>query len=70
MHDALRASLGYATRSSAFLLLLTEVHPRLLELPPQEMPAGSPSLPSPQQLPEGTAQIAQPPPPPPPGSVA
>ena len=56
MHDALRMSLAYATRAQGFLLLLTEVHPRVLDLPPQEPPPGAPALPSPSQLPEPTAQ--------------
>jgi Domain of unknown function (DUF4389) len=59
MHDAQRVSLAYATRSLAFLTLLTDVHPRVLDLPPQEPPPGAPALPSPSQLPEGTAQVPQ-----------
>jgi hypothetical protein len=53
MHDAIRVSLAYVVRSHAFLLMLTETHPRLLDLPPQEIPAGAPSLPGPEQAPEG-----------------
>jgi Domain of unknown function (DUF4389) len=76
MHDALRLSLAYSTRASAFLLLLTEVHPRLLDLPPQSYPAGTPSLPGPGQLPinetplpaETAPTTPLPPPPPPPTS--
>jgi hypothetical protein len=64
MHDALRMSLAYAIRAQSFLLLLTEVHPRVLDLPPQEPPPGAPALPSPSQLPETTAQTAPPAPPP------
>ena len=45
MHDALRLSLAYSIRAGAFLLMLTEIHPRLLDLPPQPYPAGAPSLP-------------------------
>lgn len=45
MHDALRVGLAYDTRANAFLLLLTEVHPRLLDLPPQELPDGAPAMP-------------------------
>jgi sugar phosphate permease len=59
MHDAQRVALAYATRAGAFLLLLTDAHPRMLDLPPQEPPPGAPSLPSPSQLPEGTAQVPQ-----------
>jgi hypothetical protein len=71
MHDALRASLAYTTRAQGFLLLLTEVHPRLLDLPPQPPPEGAPALPSPAQLPETTTpapapETAQPPRPTPP----
>lgn len=53
MHDALRAGLAYSVRSHAFQLMLTEVHPRLLELPPQQYPADAPALPGPQQMPQG-----------------
>ena len=78
MHDAIRLSLAYSARSTSFLLLQTEYHPRLLELPPQELPADAPAMPpvgagagagAPQLTPQ--AQPAdpyaqQPPPPPPP----
>ena len=47
MHDALRVGLAYYIRSTGFLFLLTEVHPRLLDLPPQEYPADAPALPQP-----------------------
>jgi hypothetical protein len=57
MHDALRMSLAYSTRSGAFQLLLTEIHPRLLDLPPQEYPADAPSLPGPEQLPMSDAPL-------------
>lgn len=70
MHDALRMSLAYTTRAGAFLLLLTEIHPRLLDLPPQNYPADAPSLPGPPQLPVSEAPLPaetpQAPPPPPP----
>ncbi len=70
MHDALRMSLAYTTRAGAFLLLLTEIHPRLLDLPPQSYPADAPSLPGPPQLPISEAPLPaetpQAPPPPPP----
>jgi hypothetical protein len=45
MHDALKLSLAYVTRASAFLLLLTETHPRLLEVPRDEYPPEAPALP-------------------------
>ena len=51
MHDAIRMGLGYAARTHAFALLLTEIHPRLLDLPPQEIPPDAPALPQPPQLP-------------------
>lgn len=55
MHDAMRVCLAYSVRSSAFALLLTEVHPRLLDLPPQQLPSEAPAQPGPNQLPAGTA---------------
>jgi len=77
MHDALRMSLAYSTRAGAFLLLLTEVHPRILDLPPQPYPADAPSLPGPEQLPINEAPLpaqtppaAPPPPPAPPAPPA
>jgi Domain of unknown function (DUF4389) len=72
MHDALRMSIAYTTRAGAFLLLLTETHPRILDLPPQSYPADAPSLPQPEALPINEAPLpaetpqAEPPPPPPP----
>ena len=67
MHDALRLSLAYSTRAGAFLLMLTEIHPRLLDLPPQAYPADAPALPGPQQLPVTEAPLpAQTAPPSPP----
>jgi hypothetical protein len=66
MHDAIRAGLAYATRSNAFALVLTEIHPRLLELAPQQYPADAPSLPGPGQMPqEQLTQGSAPPPAPP-----
>ena len=71
MHDALRMSLAYTTRAGAFLLLLTEIHPRLLDLPPQNYPADAPSLPGPPQLPVSEAPLpAETPPAPPPAPPA
>ena len=57
MHDALRMSLAYTTRAGAFLLLLTEIHPRILDLPPQSYPAGAPALPGPEQMPVNEAPL-------------
>jgi Domain of unknown function (DUF4389) len=71
MHEALVASAAYLTRSSGFLLLLTEAHPRLLEVqrydPPAEAPGLPPatSAPSPQ-VPESAGGPPPPPPPAPP----
>jgi hypothetical protein len=71
MHDALRASLAYSTRSGAFQLMLTEIHPRPPDLPPQTYPVDAPSLPGPEQLPTNEAPLtastgpAEPPAPPP-----
>ena len=45
MHDAIRVGSAYYLRSQSFLFLLTETHPRLLDLPPQEYPPGTPALP-------------------------
>ena len=53
MHDGLRLGLAYTIRSTAFLLLLTEAHPRLLDLPEQALPAGAPGMPP--ELPSGPA---------------
>lgn len=45
MHDALRVSAAYTVRAGGFLMLLTEHHPRMLDLPPQRIPPGAPALP-------------------------
>lgn len=78
MHDALRLSMAYSTRANSFLLLQTEIHPRLLDLPPQELPADAPAMPPigagadagyaqiPAQAPAADPYGQQPPPPPPP----
>jgi hypothetical protein len=58
MHDALRMSMAYSTRASAFLLMITEVHPRLLDVPTQQVPADAPALPGPEQMPQ--TQLPQP----------
>lgn len=60
MQDAFRVTLAYTTRSTAFVLLLTEVHPRLLDLPEQEPPSGAPALPGPGQLPAAPAATPAP----------
>ena len=44
MHDALLAGLAYVVRSQGFVFLLTETHPRLLELTPPSYPADAPAL--------------------------
>jgi hypothetical protein len=46
MHEALRLGTAYSMRSQGFLLLLTEAHPRPLELPTQQPPPGAPGLPA------------------------
>lgn len=58
MHDALRAAMAYSLRANGFVLLLTEVHPRLLDLPAQEFPEDAPALPGPGQLPQMPAPTA------------
>lgn len=73
MHDALRVSLAYQLRSTGFLLLLTETHPRMLDLPPQQFPVGTPALPEPAgsgaaTLGPGPEQPGQPEQPPAPGA--
>ncbi len=84
MHDALRVGHAYYARSTAFLACMTEVHPRLLDLPPQELPADAPAMPPIGAGAGGYGQLApaqpdpyaappqdpglQPPPPPPPPS--
>ncbi len=83
MHDALRVALAYSTRANAFLLLMTEYHPRLLDLAPQQLPATAPAMPPagagalppaaygerPQIDPQAEPERRQPPPPPPPPSA-
>jgi hypothetical protein len=62
MHDALRVSLAYHVRSLSFLLLLTEIHPRMLELPEQIYPANAPALPPGTPVGGGTLPPASTPP--------
>jgi hypothetical protein len=72
MHDPLELSLAYMIRASGFLLLLTEAHPRMLEVEAEEPPPGAPGMlysgEDPELLPPGiqTAPATEPPPPPPP----
>ncbi len=44
MHDALLAAGAYTTRATSFLLLLTEAHPRLLEVRTHMPPPGAPGM--------------------------
>jgi hypothetical protein len=72
MHEALVASTAYLARSNGFILLLTEAHPRTLEVPRYEPPADAPGLPSgtapaAAAIPPGQAATPPPPPPPPAG---
>jgi hypothetical protein len=68
MHEALVASAAYLTRSNGFLLLLTEAHPRLLDVQRYDPPADAPGLPPATSAPspQVPAQTGGPPPPPPP----
>lgn len=75
MHDALELSLAYATRVSAFSYVMTEAHPRLLEVDADEPPPGAPGLlysnENPELLPpaagaQTAVQPTEPPPPAPP----
>jgi hypothetical protein len=61
MHGALRVSLAYYMRSMGFMLMLTETHPRVLDLPAQQLPADAPGMPN-QQLETGTPPPPTPPP--------
>ncbi|MGI9556462.1 MAG: DUF4389 domain-containing protein [Solirubrobacterales bacterium] len=45
MHEALLVSLAYQTRSTGFLFLLTEAHPRALELQRYEPASDDPGMP-------------------------
>jgi hypothetical protein len=71
MHEALVVSIAYFVRSTGFLLLLTEAHPRMLEVQRFDPPADAPGLPpataapSPQ-VPEQAGGPPPPPQPPPP----
>jgi hypothetical protein len=72
MHEALVASAAYLTRSTGFLLLLTEAHPRLLDVQRFAPPADAPGLPPATAatpggpLPEQAGGPPTPPTPPPP----
>jgi hypothetical protein len=65
MHEGLRVGLAYLTRSNGYLMLLTEAHPRLLDLPPQEPPPDAPGILQPPYAVTGgpAASPAVPPPP-------
>jgi pimeloyl-ACP methyl ester carboxylesterase len=70
MHDALELSLAYAMRVNSFSYVMTEAHPRLLEVEADEPPPGAPGMlysgENPELLPPATATATQPPPEPPP----
>jgi hypothetical protein len=59
MHDALKVSLAYAARVNGYSYVMTEAHPRLLEVDPDEPPPGAPGMlysnENPELLPAGTA---------------
>jgi hypothetical protein len=58
MHEALAGSSAYLIRSTGFLLLLTEAHPRMLDVPHHEPPPDAPGLPAPSAPVAGSA-VAQ-----------
>ncbi len=74
MHDPLELAMAYFVRVNAFSYVMTEAHPRLLEVEADEPPPGAPGLlysgENPELLPPATQAVtaAQPPtePPPPP----
>ena len=45
MHEALLVTGAYITRSTGFLFLLTEAHPRMLDIPRTEPPTDAPGMP-------------------------
>jgi hypothetical protein len=70
MHDPLKLALAYATRVNAFSYVMTEAHPRLLEVDADEPPPGAPGMlysnENPELLPPGagtqtTVQPTEPP---------
>ncbi|HZA59384.1 MAG TPA: DUF4389 domain-containing protein [Solirubrobacterales bacterium] len=65
MHEALVGSTAYLVRSNGFILLLTETHPRMLDVPRYQPPPDAPGLPPPTQ-PAPAAEVTAPPPSPPP----
>jgi hypothetical protein len=65
MHEALVGSSAYLVRSSGFILMLTETHPRMLDVPRYQPPPDAPGLPPPTQ-PAPAAEVTAPPPSPPP----
>jgi Domain of unknown function (DUF4389) len=70
MHEALVTCTAYLTRSNGFILLLTEAHPRMLEVQRFDPPADAPGLPPATSsapggpLPEQAGGTPPPPPPP------
>jgi hypothetical protein len=75
MHEALVVSIAYFVRSTGFLLLLTEAHPRMLEVQRFDPPADAPGLPPATaapaaRVPQDTGPQAPPTPPPPPAPEA
>jgi hypothetical protein len=72
MHDALELSMAYAMRVNGFSYVMTEAHPRLLEVEADEPPSGAPGMlysnENPELLPPGTGTsgATQPPAEPPP----
>jgi hypothetical protein len=58
MHDPLKLGLAYFVRTSGFAYLLTEAHPRLLEVDADEPPRGAPGMlysgENPELMPPGT----------------
>jgi hypothetical protein len=75
MHEALVVCTAYFVRSTGFLLLLTEAHPRMLEVqrydPAPDAPGLPPATPAPAaQVPQDTGPQAPPTPPPPPAPQA
>jgi hypothetical protein len=73
MHEALAGSTAYLVRSNGFILLLTEAHPRLLDVQRFDPPPDAPGLPPATStapggpLPERAGGTPPPPPPPPQG---
>jgi hypothetical protein len=66
MHDPLELGFAYFARANGFLYLLTEAHPRLLEVEPDDPPAGAPGMlysgENPELMPPGSERPASAPP--------